>query len=105
LIGIGAGLLLGRPDVGALVGLGIGFIAMGIAKMMNSPKTCLSSIMARSSFPVLLGIVSIIAGLGLAYFPAIIWLYFWPLVFIVAGTWFLLRAATRHGSEKPDEDE
>ena len=38
LIGIGVGLLFGRPDVGALAGLGTGFIAMGIAKIVNSPE-------------------------------------------------------------------
>ena len=31
LIGVGLGLLYGRPDVGVLVGLGVGFVAMFIA--------------------------------------------------------------------------
>jgi hypothetical protein len=32
MLGIGFGLLYGRPDVGTMVGLGVGFILFGIIK-------------------------------------------------------------------------
>lgn len=105
LIGIGGGFLFGRPDVGALVGLGTGFVAMGIAKTMRSPQSELSSVLVRSSFPVFIGIVFIIAGFCLVYFPAVIWPYFGALALIVAGIWLLFRAASRRGAEKPDGNE
>lgn len=35
LLGLGLGLAYGRPDVGALVGLGVGFILMAIVKSMK----------------------------------------------------------------------
>lgn len=105
LIGIGAGLLFGRPDVGAVVGLGTGFIAMGITKMMNSPKTGISSVTAGATFPLLIGGLFIIAGFGLVYFPALIWPYFGALALIFAGTWLLFRAAVHREVEKTDEVE
>jgi hypothetical protein len=105
LIGIGGGLLIGRPDVGALVGLGIGFVAMGLVKLLRSPKKDLSSVLASSSFPFIIGIFFIIAGFGLVYFPAFIWPYFGALVLIAAGIWILFRAATRNEDENPDEVE
>jgi hypothetical protein len=105
LIGIGAGLLFGRPDVGALTGLGTGFVAIGLVKMLHSQKTGLSSGMVRSSSPIIIGVFFIIAGFGLVYFPAFIWPYFGALVLISAGIWLLFRAATHHEEEKPDEDE
>ena len=35
LLGVGIGLLYGRPDVGVLVGLGIGFILMDLTKLLK----------------------------------------------------------------------
>ena len=105
LIGIGAGLLFGRPDVGALVGLGAGFIAMGIAKTLKSPAPGLSSALSRSFFPLFIGVVFVIAGFGLVYFPALIWPYFGALALIVLGGWFLFRAVSHHDLEEPDEEE
>ena len=104
LLGIGCGLLSGRPDVGALAGLGTGFIAMGIAKMINSPETGVSTLLVRSAFSIVIGAIFIIAGLGLVYFPAFIWPYIGALVLIIAGTWLIFMAATRHEAEKPEED-
>jgi cell division protein FtsW (lipid II flippase) len=105
LIGIGAGLLFGRPDVGAVVGIGTGFIAMGVAKMINSSKSEATSVLVHSSFPLLIGGLFVIGGFGLVYFPASIWPYFGAIVLIVAGIWFLFRAATRQEVEKTDEVE
>jgi Ca2+/Na+ antiporter len=105
LIGIGIGLLFGRPDVGALTGLGAGFIAMGIAKIIKSPGPGLSSALGRSFFPIFIGVVFILAGLGLVYFPGFIWPYVGALVLIVLGVWILFRAATPHEEEKPDENQ
>ena len=105
LIGIGTGLLFGRPDVGAVVGLGAGFIAMGVAKMINSSKSGANSALIHSSFPILIGGLFVIAGFGLVYFPALIWPYFGAIALIVAGIWFLFRAATHQEVEKTDEDE
>ena len=102
LIGIGVGLLFGRPDVGALAGLGTGFIAMGIAKIANSPERGTSSVLVHSSFPLLIGLLFIIAGFGLVYFPTLIWPYFGALALIIAGLWFLFRAVYHKEVEKID---
>jgi|WetSurMetagenome_2_1015567.scaffolds.fasta_scaffold38740_4 hypothetical protein len=103
LIGIGAGLLFGRPDIGAIIGLGTGFIAMGVARMVRSPKTGIPSVLERSFFPLFIGVVFIIAGIGLVYFPALIWPYFGALVLIVLGIWFLFRAAIRNNEVDTQE--
>lgn len=34
MIGIGIGLLYGRPDVGTMVGLGIGFLMFALSKLL-----------------------------------------------------------------------
>lgn len=34
MLGIGLGLLYGRPDVGTMVGLGVGFILFGLIKVL-----------------------------------------------------------------------
>ena len=105
LIGIGVGFLFGRPDIGALVGLGAGFIVIGIAKILISPTMSKSTVLSRSFFPLFIGVVFIIAGFGLVYFPADIWPYIGALALIVAGIWLLFRAMSRHEVEKPDEDD
>ncbi len=104
LIGVGAGLLFGRPDVGAVIGLGIGFVSMGIAKMVHASDKNLSAVIVHSSFPVLIGGLFIIGGFGLIYFPALIWPYFGAFALIIAGIWFLFRASTRRIEEMPEEE-
>jgi len=35
LLGLGISMIFGRPDVGALAGLGVGFLAMALSKLIQ----------------------------------------------------------------------
>jgi hypothetical protein len=89
-IGIGIGLLVGQPGVGALVGIGIGFIAMAIARTKEGTGEGI-----HSSAPVfisfLVGLMFVVAGVGLIYFPTMLWPYLGAAVLILLGIWFMFR--------------
>jgi hypothetical protein len=99
-IGLGIGLLVGRPDVGVLVGLGAGFVGMALVRSRHEPVEV--HVPARSSeiLLILIGILFIIAAIGLVYFPAQLYPYLGAAFLIVLGLWFLLRGLggyRRHG--------
>lgn len=101
LIGLGAGLLIGHPASGVLVGLGLGFIGTALARAKapvpaepgtdnpDGPDNYY-----RKSSPVLfalLGIFTICLGIGIVWMPV----GFWPVVaaafLILFGVWILYR--------------
>ena len=100
-IGIGIGLLFGLPGEGALVGLGVGFLAMAIARTREGMGTGLHS-SAPVVISILVGFMFIAAGIGLIYFPAMLWPYLGAAVLILLGIWFMFRGY-RSFSPEPEE--
>ncbi len=100
-IGIGIGLLVGQPGVGALVGIGIGFLAMAAARAREGAATSLHPA-APVFISVLVGLMFVIAGIGLIYFPAMLWPYLGAAVLILLGIWFMFRG---YRSFTPDQDD
>ena len=98
-IGIGIGLLVGQPGAGALVGIGIGFIAMALARTWKSPGSGLHP-GAPIFISFLVGLMFVIAGIGLIYFPAMLWPYLAATVLILLGIWFMVRG---YRSSTPDQ--
>lgn len=110
-IGIGIGLLVGQPGVGALIGIGIGFLAMAAARTKEGMEKGL-----HSSAPVfisfLVGLMFVIAGIGLVYFPTMLWPYLGAAVLILLGIWFMFSGYQsftrvqddREPAEKDDQE-
>jgi hypothetical protein len=100
-IGIGIGLLVGQPGAGALTGIGAGFIAMAVARTMEGTGGGI-----HSSAPVfisfLVGLMFVLAGIGLVYFPTMLWPYLGAAVLILLGVWFMFRG---YRSFSPDQDD
>jgi len=89
-IGVGIGLLVGQPGVGALVGIGIGFIAMAAARTRQRMSAGLHSD-APEFISFLVGLMFVVAGIGLIYFPTMLWPYLGAGVLILLGLWFMFR--------------
>jgi uncharacterized membrane protein HdeD (DUF308 family) len=93
LIGLGVGLLVGEPGAGVLIGLGAGFIASGALQPAEETG---GTGMARIRWGfVLAGIILILLGIGIVYYPAYVWPYLGAIFLILLGVWFLLRSAVR----------
>jgi putative Mn2+ efflux pump MntP len=107
-IGVGIGLLVGQPGVGALVGIGVGFIAMAAARTRQQMKAGLhSDVPEFISF--LVGLMFVVAGIGLIYFPMMLWPYLGAGVLILLGLWFMFRGyrsfSQAKDSGQPEENE
>jgi uncharacterized membrane protein HdeD (DUF308 family) len=106
-IGLGIGLLFNLAAVGALVGLGVGFIAMAVARSRDIQVTNKPSSVSVL-ITILLGVLFILAGIGTVYFPVLIWPYLGAAVLILLGIWFIFRgyrAFTPGPEEKGSDDE
>jgi hypothetical protein len=96
-IGAGIGLLFGRPDVGGCIGMGIGFLMMGIIhtkKVKPSPITI--SLPKNFGHLVLsiIGIVITVCGLCLLFNPDILYPYVVGIGVVVLGVIILLSGLT-----------
>ncbi len=102
-IGLGIGLLIGQPGMGIFVGIGVGFIVMAAARMKQRAGTGLHSD-APEFISFLVGLMFIVGGIGLVYFPAMIWPYLGAAVLILIGLWFMFKGY-RSFSQSPGDDE
>ncbi len=90
-IGLGIGLFIGRPDVGALAGLGAGFLGTALVRAREAPVAVQLPTRSGDIVMVLLGILFLIAAVGLVYFPDRIFPYLGAAFLVVLGLWFLFR--------------
>jgi hypothetical protein len=90
-IGLGAGLLVGRPDVGVLVGLGAGFVGMAFVRGREEGVEMHAPGRSGEIIAIVIGILFILAGIGLVYFPFQIYPYIGAGFLVLLGLWFLLR--------------
>jgi len=103
-IGIGIGLLVGQPAVGALTGIGIGFIAMAAMRTRERMSTGLHSD-APEFISFIVGLMFIVAGIGLVYFPKMLWPYLGAAVLILIGLWFMFRGYRSFSYPEQDDAE
>ena len=92
-IGAGIGLAFGRPDVGGAIGMGIGFLLMGIVRAKRIKPTPVTISLPRSLGQITLSIVGvliIICGLCLLYKPELIYPYVASIAAVILGILFLL---------------
>ncbi len=100
-IGLGVGLAVGRPDVGVMIGMGVGFLAMGlIPKSREGGEESTGTIrrggrIIGSLVMAVIGIGFILGGLhmlGIFRFPEWLGEYMGALVLVLLGLFFLLKA-------------
>jgi hypothetical protein len=92
-IGAGIGLACGRPDVGGAIGMGIGFILMAFVRTREEPVEIRIPSSASAYFLIVLGIAFVVAGLGIIYFPDVLYPYMVGIFVILFGLGFVIRAS------------
>jgi hypothetical protein len=90
-IGLGIGLLVGRPDVGVLAGLGAGFLGMAFVRARGEPVEVHIPSRSGEILMILIGIMFIIAAISIVYFPSQIYPYLGAAFLVLLGIWFLVR--------------
>jgi hypothetical protein len=99
-IGLGIGLLVGRPDVGVLAGLGAGFLGLAFVRAREVPVEVHVPSRSGDVLMILIGIMFVIAAIGLVYFPFQIFPYLGAAFLVLLGFWFLLRGLEGFRREK-----
>jgi hypothetical protein len=98
LIGLGIGLLTGYPGSGVLIGLGLGFLAMGLVPVVAKPTGDAGAQQGGMNVMMLLiGVLMILIGGGIALAPAVLWPYAIAGFLILLGIWFLVRGFSHPG--------
>ena len=102
-IGAGIGLLFNRPDVGGAIGMGVGFLAMGLIRVKGvkpSPVT----IGLPESFGqvalIVLGALMIADGAMVMYDPKLLYPYAVGITVIIIGLLVLVAGLIKRKSEK-----
>ena len=92
-IGAGIGLLFGRPDVGGAVGMGVGFLLMGILRVKRVKPSETTISLPRSFGQAALcsvGALMIVLGLFILYRPELIYPYLVGVGVIIIGVLMIL---------------
>ncbi len=91
-LGVGVGLLFGRPDAGGAIGMGLGFIAMGLAKALGrgGAETRASTSAAGAGAQARVAGAAALALVGLGFIAA-------GLALLVGGSELLARLASSMG--------
>jgi len=92
-ISAGIGLAFGRPDVGGAIGMGIGFLLMGIIRTKRIKPTPVTISLPKSFGQIVLsiiGILVIVCGLCLWYNPKLLYPYVASIVIVIIGILILL---------------
>jgi len=92
-IGAGIGLLFGRPDVGGAIGMGVGFLLMGVLRVKRvKPSETVISLPRNfgQAALCLVGALMIILGLFILYCPELIYPYLVGVGVIIIGVLIIL---------------
>jgi len=92
-IGAGIGLAFGKPDVGGTIGMGVGFLLMGIIRTKRVKPTPVTISLPKSFGRIVLsiiGILVIVCGLCLWYNPGLLYPYVASIVTVIVGILILL---------------
>ena len=92
LIGLGVGMLVDYAFSGFLVGLGLGFLGLGLLPLVR--KSQRGEVMHLGNTDVtnlLIGSFLVFVGIGLVFAPAALWPYALAGFLILIGIWLLVR--------------
>jgi len=92
-IGAGIGLLFERPDVGGAIGMGVGFLLMGVLRVKRVRPSEATISLPRSFGQValcLVGALMIVLGLFILYRPELIYPYLVGVGVIIIGVLIIL---------------
>jgi hypothetical protein len=92
-IGAGVGLAFGRPDVGGAIGMGVGFLSMGIIHAKGVKPTPVTISIPKSFGQItlsIIGILVIVCGLCLLYNPELLYPYVAGMGVMIVGILILL---------------
>jgi len=92
-IGAGIGLLFERPDVGGAIGMGVGFLLMGVLRVKRVKPSEATISLPRSFGQValcLIGALMIVLGLFILYCPELIYPYLVGVGVIIIGVLIIL---------------
>ena len=92
-IGAGIGLLFERPDVGGAIGMGVGFLLMGVLRVKRVKPSEATISLPRSFGQValcLVGALMIVLGLFILYCPELIYPYLVGVGVIIIGVLIIL---------------
>lgn len=92
-IGAGLGLAFGRPDVGGAIGMGVGFLSMGIIHTKKAKLTPVSISLPKSFGQIVwsvIGMLVIVCGLCLLYNPKLLYPYVLGIGIVILGILILL---------------
>ena len=96
-IGGGIGLLLGRPDVGGAIGMGVGFLIMALLRTRKIEEKPLEISLPRTFGQVtliVLGLIIICIGIAILYNPDLLYPYIAGFAAILRGIILLLAGLT-----------
>jgi peptidoglycan/LPS O-acetylase OafA/YrhL len=94
-IGAGIGLVFRRPDVGGAIGMGVGFLLMGLVRTRVEPAEVRIPSSVSGYLIIVLGVAFIVGGIGVVYFPHVIYPYLGGALAILLGIGFLIIGTRR----------
>lgn len=105
-IGGGLGLAFGQAAVGWLLGMGIGFLLMGLLRTKGMKREPLTIGLPASTYRIallVLGIFIVFSGLSMLYWPTIIFARYIPgVILVIVGV--LIMMAAMGGKSKRDKN-
>jgi len=102
-IGAGIGLIFGRPDAGGAIGMGFGFLLMGLIREKNITVAPLTINLPKTLGQVFLSVVGIlimVCGFFLLYRPELLYPYITGAGTMIVGFLILLAGLTGLRREK-----
>ncbi len=92
-IGLGIGLALGNPGVGVLIGMGAGFLLMGLVRTKIEPVEVRIPSSIFGYFVILLGIALVITGTGIIWYLELLYPYIAGVFVALFGLGFIILGA------------
>jgi len=99
--GLGIGLAFGNPGVGVLIGMGAGFLLMGLVRTKAEPVKIRIPSSIFGYFLILLGIALVITGTGLIWYLKLLYPYIAGVFIALFGVGFIIFGAKAVKKEKP----
>ena len=102
-IGAGIGLAFGRPDVGGAIGMGVGFLLMGLIRVKNVEPTPVTFSLPKNFgniFLSILGVIVILVGISILFNPEFLYPYVASFSIVVIGLLILLAGLARYGKKE-----
>ncbi len=89
-LGLGIGMIFGHAGIGIILGMGLGFIAMALIRVKSEPMEIKLPSSTASYFIILLGLFLIFTGLGIIFFPDMLFPYIIGVFIALLGIGFFI---------------